>query len=71
MQTFLPYPSYIASAVAVRGQEPLADHLLVLTISAEGHKTVIYNGPAAPVWVAIAHKAMPDNVTWTPETGPG
>jgi hypothetical protein len=47
--------------VALRGLQPLADHLLVLTISAEGQEAVIYNGPAIPVWDAIAHKSMPDN----------
>jgi hypothetical protein len=47
--------------VALRGREPLADHLLVFTISAEGQEAVIYNGPATLVWGAIAHKAMPDN----------
>lgn len=47
--------------VALRGREPLADHLLVFTISAEGQEAVIYNGPATLVWAAIAQKAMPDN----------
>jgi hypothetical protein len=50
-----------ARGVALRGLQPLADHLLVLTISAEGQEAVIYNGPAAPMWDAFAHKAMPDN----------
>jgi hypothetical protein len=50
-----------ARGVALRGLQPLADHLLVLTISAEGQEAVIYNGPAAPVWDAITHKAIPDN----------
>ena len=50
-----------SKAVALRGMEPLADLLVVLQIDAHGQETVIYNGPAAPVWAAISHKAMPDN----------
>ena len=48
--------------VALRGFEPLADRLIVVTIDAtNGAMAEAYNGPAAPVWAAIAHKAMPDN----------
>ena len=26
-----------------------------------GSAVEVYDGPAAPVWAAVAHKAMPDN----------
>ena len=48
-------------AVALRGLQPLADHLLVIRINAESREDVIYNGPAASVWTAIAHKAVQSN----------
>ena len=50
-----------SKAVALRGMEPLADLLVVLQLDAHGQETIVYNGPAARVWAAISHKAMPDN----------
>jgi hypothetical protein len=50
-----------ARGVALRGDRPLADHLLVLTISADGQEAVVYNGPAAPVWAAIKRKSDQSN----------
>ena len=47
--------------IAVRGRTPIADHLLVLQLDDQGHETVIFNGPASPVWEAIGHKAMQKN----------
>ena len=48
--------------MALRGFEPLADRLIVVTIDATtGAMAEVYNGTAAPVWAAISHKAMPDN----------
>ena len=34
---------------------------MVVQLDAHGQESVIYNGPAAPVWAAISHKAIPDN----------
>lgn len=47
--------------VALRGREPLADHLLVLTLNAEGQESVVYNGPAARVWDEIKDRPMQSN----------
>lgn len=47
--------------VALRGLEPEAELLLVLQISSDGTATEVYNGPAVPVWAAIAHKRMGNN----------
>jgi hypothetical protein len=47
--------------VALRGQKPLADHLLVLAISAEGQESVIYNGPAKRVWGQVEGRPMQSN----------
>jgi hypothetical protein len=47
--------------VALRGIKPLADHLLVLTLNAEGQEAVIYNGPAKRVWEQIEKHPMQSN----------
>lgn len=47
--------------VALRGLEPAAEVLVVLQISPDGAAVEIYNGPAAPVWAAIAHKRVGSN----------
>lgn len=47
-----------SKGVALRGFKPLTDRLMVVTIDAStGAMAEVYNGPAAPVWAAIAHKA--------------
>jgi len=38
--------------IFLRGREPESDHLLVLRINGDGSASEVYNGPAAPVWVA-------------------
>ena len=38
--------------ISLRGMEPEADHLLVLRINGDGSASEVYNGPAAPVWIA-------------------
>ena len=38
--------------ISLRGMEPKADHLLVLRINGDGSASEVFNGPAAPVWVA-------------------
>lgn len=45
---------------ALRGYEPVAAFLLAVRVHRDGSITVVYNGPAAPVWERIAHKKMPD-----------
>jgi len=51
----------IRGGIVLRGMEPIAELFLVLVISREGSTEVIYNGPAAPAWEAIAHKRMGSN----------
>ena len=38
--------------ISLRGMEPKADHLLVLRINGDGSASEVFNGPAAPAWVA-------------------
>ena len=38
--------------ISLRGMEPKADYLLVLRINGDGSASEVFNGPAAPVWVA-------------------
>ena len=38
--------------ISLRGMEPKADHLQVLRINGDGSASEVFNGPAAPVWVA-------------------
>ena len=38
--------------ISLHGMEPKADHLLVLRINGDGSASEVFNGPAAPVWVA-------------------
>ena len=41
--------------IALRGLKPTAE---LLTIATDGTAETVYNGPAEPVWKAIAHKSM-------------
>lgn len=51
-----------SKGVALRGFEPRADRLIVVTIDATtGAMAEVFDGPAAPVWEAIAHKTMASN----------
>jgi len=47
--------------IALRGFVPEAEFLLAIQVNPDGSFSVVYNGPAAPVWERIAHKRMPDN----------
>ena len=47
--------------VALRGYEPSAERFIALQINRDSSAVEVYDGPAAPVWAAVAHKAMPDN----------
>ena len=49
------------TAVALRGLQPTADHLLVLQLDTEGREIVVDNGPAQPVWDAIKDRPMQSN----------
>ena len=48
-------------SVALRGHEPSAERFNALQINRDGSAVEVYDGPAAPVLTAVAHKAMPDN----------
>ena len=47
--------------VALRGYEPSAERFIALHINRDGSAIEVYDGPAAPVWAAVAEKTMPDN----------
>ena len=47
--------------VALRGYEPSAERFIALQINRDGSATEVYDGPAAPVWAAVAHKELPSN----------
>ena len=47
--------------VALRGHEPSAERFIALQINPDGSAVEVYDGPAAPVWAALAHKGMPSN----------
>ena len=47
--------------IALREMTPMAEQLVALQFNGEGTAESIYNGPAAPVWAAISHKAMGSN----------
>ena len=50
-----------SKGVALRGYGPSAERFIALQINSDGSATEVYDGPAAPVWDAVAHKAMPSN----------